>query len=88
VHILASVESNNLVTGTKNINGVGSSTEYPENSMPGHQPGEAYQSVEPERRKDHQTISTAAYYLADQHEFGYGSEEAQDEEMDGETGDA
>jgi hypothetical protein len=86
---LASTESNNLITGTKNINGVGGgSTEYPENSMPGHQPGEAYQSVEPERRKDHQTISTAAYYLADRREFGYGSEEAQDGEMDGETGDA
>lgn len=71
------------------MNSVSDSVEYSENSAPGHSAtGEAYQSVEPERRKDHQMISTATYYQADRRRFRYGSEEAQDWETDGETGDA
>ncbi len=71
------------------MNRVNDSVEYSENSAPDHSAtGEAYQSVEPERRKDHQTISTAIYYQDDRRRFRYGSEEAQDWETDGETGDA
>lgn len=69
------------------MNSVSSSIENSENLVPEHSTtGEAYPSVEPERRKGHQTISTAIYYQDDQREFGYGNEEAQDWEADGETG--
>jgi hypothetical protein len=71
------------------MNSVSDSVEYPENSAPDHSAtGEAYQSVEPERRKDHQTISTAIYYQDDRRISRHGSEEAEDWETDGETGDA
>jgi hypothetical protein len=71
------------------MNSVSDSIEYSENSAPGHSAmGEAYQSAERERRKNHQTISTATYYQADRRGSGYGIEEGQDSETDGETGDA
>ncbi len=69
------------------MNSVSTSVEYPETPAPSHSAtAEAYQSVEPERRKDHQTISIATYYQTDRREFGYGSEEGQDWEADGEAG--
>jgi hypothetical protein len=61
--------------------------ENSENLVPEHSAtAQAYQSVEPERRKGHQAISTAIYYQDDRREFGFGNEEAQDWEADGETG--
>ena len=69
------------------MNNVSASVEYSENSTPSNPAmADPHQSVEPERRKDHQMISIATYYQADRREFGYGSEEAQDWETDGETG--
>ena len=69
------------------MNSVSSSIENAESFVPEHSAtGQAYQSAEPERRKGHQTISTAIYYQDDRREFGYGNEEAQDWEADGETG--
>jgi hypothetical protein len=71
------------------MNSVSDPVEYSENSAPGHSAMEgAYQSAERERRKNHQTISTATYYQADRRRSGYSTEEGQDWETNGETGDA
>jgi hypothetical protein len=77
-----------MVIKDKNMDSVSSSIENSENLVPEHSAtGQAHSSVEPERRKGHQTISTAIYYQDDRREFGYGNEEAQDWDADGETGD-
>ena len=87
VYILESTPSSNHVTEDKNMNNVSASVECSENPSPSDPAmADPYQSVEPERRKGHQTISTANYYQDDRREFGYGNEEAQDWEADGETG--
>ncbi len=67
---------------------VSRSAEYSEHSMPNPSTaGEAYQSAGRDRRKGHQTISTATYYQAERRGVGYGYEGTQDLEADGETGD-
>lgn len=69
------------------MNSVSSSIENSENLVPEDlATGQAYPTVEPERRKGHQAISTAIYYQDDRREFGFSNEEAQDWEADGETG--
>jgi hypothetical protein len=85
--ILESTSSSNLVIKDENMNSVSSSIENSENLVPERSAtGQAYPSVEPERRKGHQKISTAIYYQDDRREFGYGNEEAQGWEAEGETG--
>src|SRR5690348_9727738 len=83
--ILESTSSSDLVIKDKNMNSVSSSIENAENLVPEHPAAEqTYSSVGPERRKGHQAISTAIYYQDDRREFGFGNEEAQDWEADGE----
>lgn len=90
VNILSSTPSSKPIIGIKeNVNSVSGSGEYYESSTPTQSAiGEAFQSVERERRKGHQMISTAIYYQAERRGFEYGYEEAHADEADGETGDA
>lgn len=92
VHILASTPSDKPISLERNMRSSNDSPEYSEYSegaaperpaMP-----EVCQPAGRERRKDHQAISTAAYYVAERRAFGgYGYDAAQDWETDGEIED-
>lgn len=89
---MASTPSDKSFGSEKNMRSSNDSSkhsEYSEGLVP-ERPAmpEASQPDGRERRKDHQAISTAAYYLAERRALsGYGYDAVQDWETDGETDD-